>query len=155
MQIAIIIFLSFLSAILYRLGGMGDSGRQQFPKMPKWLFNTKARDVGCALCCAVGMIFLSVQWYWILLSFLFLFGALTTYWDFLFGYDNFWVHGFMCGLAAFPLGIGGVEWYLIVIRCIAVSVLMGGISALSKNDYVEECGRGFSLPITMFILLIK
>jgi hypothetical protein len=68
--------------------------------------------------------------------------ALSTYWDFLFGYDNYWVHGFFCGLAGVPLIWAGIPWPLIVGRLIICTVGMGLWSKLVGKDYVEEMGRG-------------
>ena len=165
--------LAILSAVLYRLGGWGDEGRQQFPNLPKWLFNTKARDVGCAVCCFIGMLFIGGAWsifnlwYWVVAFFSFglLFGALTTYWDFLsvrftptgrsyLGEDNHWMHGFMCGLAYFPYAVVSHDWVGFGVRCIALAILMGAVSKLSGNDVVEETGRGAVLVLTLPIFLI-
>ena len=83
-MIWIIIGLSVLSGVLYRLGGWGDEGRRQFPYAPTWLFNTKARDIGCTMCCTIGMVFVYPSaWFIHLSAFLILFASLTTYWDFM------------------------------------------------------------------------
>ena len=61
-----------LSAILYRLGGMNG-------------MNTKFRDFGCPAV-FIGVMCLSGNWSWfVLLSGALMFGALCTYWDWLFG----------------------------------------------------------------------
>ena len=155
MNVLILIALAILSGILYRLGGWGDEGRAAMPWAPKWLFNTKARDVGCAVVTMGGMMyFLDNPWWAHLISFGLLFAALTTYWDFLFGYDNHWFHGFACGLAYFPYAIGNVGWVGFGVRCIACAILMGAVSILSDNDVVEEVGRGAVLPLTLPLLFI-
>lgn len=150
--------LTILSGLLYRMGGAGDEGRKAFPWLPSWAFNTKARDVGCALCCTAGMFTILIgfmfPWWAHLLAFLFLFGALTTYWDFLFGWDNHWMHGFMCALAYFPYAIVSGMWISFGVRCIACAILMGLISGLSGNDNVEEIGRGSLLVLTLPLMLI-
>jgi len=112
---------SILSAILYRLGGWGGEGREQFPNLPEWLFNTKARDIGCA---GVGYItfsilvgFTVVPWFIHLICFVLLFGALTTYWDFINGDDNFWLHGFACGVAYMPYALYTGDWWQMIARC--------------------------------------
>lgn len=149
--------LSALSGFLYRLGGMGNSGRAKFPWVPGWVFNTKARDVGCTVCCLIWMLLYvkGTLWAYILGS-LALFGALTTYWDTIFGYDNYWLHGWACGIAYLPFAIAGdtsAESYLI--RCFALCVTMGVWShVLWTNDNIEEFGRGaflvLSLPLVLY-----
>jgi len=147
---------SCLSAVLYRMGGMGDEGRKKFPNVPAWFFDSKARDIGCSLV-TVGItgglsLLPNSPWWAYLLSFLLLFGALTTYWDFLFGYDNFWMHGAMCGLAFAPF-----MWFdeplALGIRIAVLAILMGAWSAVVGKDWLEEGGRGFFLPITLVNIL--
>ena len=138
-----IIISSMLNAILYRLGGYGKP------------FNTKFRDWGCPLI-TLGTLFImgvSAPWWVWVLSFLLLFGALTTYWDTLLGYDNFYLHGFMCGLGFLPFMVV-IPWYLIVLRAVVIGVFMGLLCKYFINDIVEEGGRGASLSFTLPILFI-
>ena len=86
------------------------------------------------------------------MSFLLLFGALTTYWDFVFGYDNFFAHGFMCGLAAAPLIFYG-EPLALGIRLVILSLGMGVWSLIVGKDWLEEGGRGALLPLTLALVL--
>lgn len=81
-------------------------------------------------------------------------GALTTYWDELFGFDNFWFAGFMVALGAFPMYWVGVHWYMILIRAVLLAVLWGGWCAVFSNDWIEECGRGAFIAATLPLLLI-
>ena len=154
-----IILLTVLSAILYRLGGWGGEGRARFPNVPGWVFDTKARDVGCALCVTGGTFIVGIAqgipvWAHIV-AFLLLFGALTTYWDEVFGYDNFWAHGFACGMALLPLAIANPTLLFAVgIRALVMALMMGIICKLSGNDFVEEFGRGSALTITLPLLLV-
>ena len=152
----IIFMLTILSGVFYRLGGWGGEGRKKYPSAPAWLFDTKARDIGCTLCCWAGMITLfglGIPWYIHLASFLMLFGSLTTYWDFLFGYDNHYIHGLACGVAYFPYAIISGDWVGFAVRAVALAVSMGLISQLSGDDVIEEVGRGAVLPATLPILL--
>jgi len=147
--------LSCLSGVLYRLGGWGGEGREKYPNVPGWVFDSKARDVGCSLV-AVGTVGLlgllpPAPWWAYLLSFLLLFGALTTYWDFLFGYDNFYMHGAMCGLAFAPFMWFG-EPLELGIRILVLGTLMGVWSGIVGKDWLEEFGRGFFIPITLITL---
>ena len=150
--------ITILSAIFYRLGGWGDEGRDRFPNVPEWFFNTKARDIGCSLLCFIGYIILMgftvVPWFIHLSCFLVLFASLTTYWDFITGEDNFWLHGFACGVAYIPYALYTGDWWQTVARCIVLAVAMGLISLLSGNDVVEETGRGASITASLALLLV-
>lgn len=144
---------SALSGLCYRLGGMGADGAKRFPFFPTWLFNTKARDIGCSVVCGVYVLrSVDVVWGVHVLSAILLFGALCTYWDSLWGYDNHWFHGLMCGIAYFPYAIACGNWVGFGVRCIALAILMGLVSGLSSNDNVEEVGRGAALTLTLPLL---
>lgn len=148
--------LTILSAILYRLGGWGDEGRKQFPNAPDWLFNTKARDIGCALCACLAVRLLcgsDIVWYLYIPCFGLLFGSLTTYWDFINGKDNFWLHGFACGIAFMPFAFH-ITWWALLLRAVVLAVGMGLVSVLSGKDIVEECGRGALIIATLPLILI-
>lgn len=139
MEIVKLIILTGLSAVLYRMGGTGG----------KWYFNTKMRDLGCPTACFLFMLGTPSAWWVHFISFGLLFGALTTYWDKLFGYDNFWFHGFVCGLAYLPYAFYTGHWSGFIIRAFTVAIIMGAVSAISNNDVVEETGRGASLVATL------
>lgn len=160
--------LSALSGVLYRLGGMGQDGIDTFPHAPEWLFDTKARDIGCGFC-TIGAFFalglhVGLIWWHVLVACLVtivaMLGALSTYWDFMFGdKDNFWMHGFMCGLALFPLAIITGNWLAFGIRCVILALAMGVLAHLTKlvekgGDVLEEFSRGLLLPITIYIMII-
>lgn len=152
-----IILLTIASAVLYRLGGMGQSGKDKYPKIPLWVFNTKMRDMGCAAA-AVGGIFVlgvDVPWWIHALAFGTLFGMLTTYWDWLFKYDNYWFHGFTCGLAFAWYGWYAPElWLWLGVRALVMAVFMGTwCHVLFPNDVVQETGRGAIIPFTLPLLL--
>jgi len=148
--------LGLITAVLYRLGGMSkEEGETYFPFLPSFVFNTKVRDLGIPFVCLLWMLcfYPPVSWVWHLLAFLGLFGALTTYWDELFGYDNFYFHGFMVGFAYLFYVIGSHLLYGWIIRCFVLAFLMGKISDKSDNVWVEELGRGavigWSLPLML------
>ena len=135
-----------LNAILYRLGGKGGG---------PWYFNTKMRDVGCALVTCFGMFWIYgvTTWWAHALGFAALFACLCTYWDSFFGYDNFFFHGFMCGVAFAPYAMSGdVTWLGVLIRAGALGLFMWAWCGFFKNDVVEETGRGASLAMTLPIL---
>lgn len=155
MNIVYIILLSIVSAILYRLGGASEEDQdKEFPWIPRWFKNLqKKRDVGCTLCTlgSVAILGIHAQWWVWVLCFGMMWGALSTYWDFLFGFDNHWFHGFMCGVALVLFGMTA-GWLWVGLRCLALAILMGGWSALVGNAKWEEMGRGFVLPITILML---
>ena len=130
----ILLIASILSAVLYRCGGKGKP------------FNTKFRDVGCPLVlialvmCLYGL--RMGNWWAYVICFGLSWGALTTYWDWLFGYDNFFAHGLGCSLATIPLYWVGVPWWILLIHGVICTLGMGLWSKLIGNDVLEECGRG-------------
>ena len=135
------IIVTILCAVLYRLGGMGGA----------WWKNTKVRDLGVPLVCTVWCImYLDASWWQHLIAFGLMFAALTTYYDKIFGYDNFYVHGLVIGLAYLVYGL----WLVVVVRAIIMALFMGLWCKYFKNDYVEECGRGAIIGITLPMLLI-
>lgn len=129
---------SIISAILYRAGGMDKQTKHW---IPVWLRHSAVRDHGCTLCILAPWLILVQSW-WFVLAYLFLWGALSTYWDWLFGYDNYWFSGFMVGIALFPLVFCGIPWWIILIKAIGISVSWGLICKFSGSDFVEEYGRG-------------
>jgi len=112
---------------------------------------------------ALLLFWLPPVWYgWLLLlvSFGLLGASLTTYYDSLFGFDNFWFHGFMCGFAAFPLCFVGISWIWMLVRAVVLAVFMGGLNwwvhkyKIPKSDWIEELSRGFVITITVPLLII-
>ena len=55
-----ILIFSILCGILYHLGGLGDDGQKQYPKLPKWMFNSKVRDWGCSIVTLLAFYLLGV-----------------------------------------------------------------------------------------------
>lgn len=122
-----------LSGILYRMGGAAG-------------YNTKFRDLGCptVLFIMIYLLFgMQVSAWWLyLLAFMGMFGGLTTYMDSVFGYDNFYAHGALCGLAGIPLIWAGIPIWLVLARLIICPLGMGLWSKLVKKDIPQEIGRG-------------
>jgi len=142
-----------LSGVLYRLGGAAKKG-----DWLDFLRNTKTRDWGCPLV-IIGMANLfgiSIAWYWQLLSFGLMWAALTTYWDEIFGYDNFYAHGLMVGLACVPFAIafGGWIWFWLIIRAIILGAMMGIWCDIFSYDITEEVGRGAFIALTLPVLFV-
>jgi hypothetical protein len=117
------------SGILYRMGGSGNYPRQM-------------RVIGCPTV-LIALLWALFGFHWVyLLTFGLSIGAISTYWDWLFGYDNFYAHGLGCGLAAAPLLYANVPVWIFLIRLIVCTVGMGVWSKLVKRDVPQEVGRG-------------
>ena len=133
MVIIVLLAGMILSAILYRMGGATG-------------YNTKFRDLGCPLVALITLWLMKgivLSYWWVYLLFFGLsFGALTTYWDWLFGYDNFYAHGLGCSLATIPLLWVGLPWGIFILHTIICTIGMGLWSKFIGNDVQEEMGRG-------------
>jgi hypothetical protein len=81
-------------------------------------------------------------------------GALSTYWDVVFGHDDFYAHGLGVGLALLPLVFIGVSVWLILLRAVCLAVSMGIWSNLIDTDWLEEGGRGVLIILTLPILAL-
>jgi len=153
-KIAELLVLSCLSACAYRAGGLGQDSQEKWSAwIPKWLRHSWVRDWLCPMCILIMWFpgWNNYIWWW-LGAYGATGGFLSTYWDFLWGWDNYWWSGFFVGLAAlFLIGLG-VAWWLLLIRAFVVAVLWGGICALTADADIEEYSRGFVLPITMLIV---
>ena len=147
MTFLIWLLASCLCGILYRLGGIGKPFRTW---MRDWIIPLVAYGYLLTLWHPVSLI----GWLMLVPAIALTGGALTTYWDELFGYDNYWFHGFMIGLTSFPLLWSGIHLYAICIRAVLLAVLMGGWSKIFGNVWVEECGRGAFISATIPLLLI-
>jgi hypothetical protein len=140
-----IIILSIISAAFYRLGGM---------------FQTKIRDLGCPTIATVALWLLGIHNPIVLvLHFFLVFGALTTYWDFLFGEDNFFMHGATIGIAGFALSISNIPFRALCLRTVILAVTMGSLNLIVNKipwlpfkDWIEELSRGFLIIITLLLI---
>ena len=154
--VIITLLLSVLSGLFYHMSGLGADGKIKYPWAPSWAFARHWRRIGCMILDTIGILLwwhpiTLLGWGLVVVSMGLTYGAITTYWDKLFGFDNHWFHGFMIGIARFPLIWAGKLWWLILIRSIVLAVLMGWVSTTSKKDFVEEYGRGASMPLTGWI----
>lgn len=148
-----ILILSVISAILYRAGGMSKDPSAEPKWIPVWLRQSWVRDWLCPMCVLL-LWFPGFNWglIWWLLAYGATGGMLTTYWDWLFKFDNFWFSGFMVGLAGlFLIGLGQ-PWMPLVGRSFLLAILWGAWSLAIGKDYVEEMGRGFFLVSTMAVI---
>ena len=153
MKLLISSIATILLAITYRAGGMSKDDTTKPTWIPKWLRNTKTRDLGCPLVCLSALLLMGIQtaWWIHMIVFLIMFGALTTYWDKIFGYDNFYLHGLAIGLAYLPY-LMVIPWYLLIIRAIIMGLFMGIWCKVFSNDLVEEYGRGGIIGLTLILL---
>jgi len=146
MTIVLILFLSCICAILYRMGGCSPEDLQEeWGWVPSWIRKfPKKRDVGCGVVTllAAGVVGISAPWWWWLLAFGLLWASLSTYWDFLFGFDNHWFHGFVIGMSLLPVFF---HWGIFVYS-IPLCLAMGLWSKILGNATWEELGRGFFMP---------
>ena len=151
-MIYLILFLSVISAILYRAGGMSKDVKHW---IPKWLRQSWVRDWLCPACALLPAFILHPSW-WFIVAYGALRGAFSTYWDGLSkdGEGNFWFAGFMCGIAGFPLLFCGFAWWLLLIRAMAIAITWGAWCAIFSNDFTEEYGRGFLVSFATKILFL-
>ena len=150
-MIILILALSIVSAILYRAGGLS---KEKEHWIPTWMRHSWVRDWLCPTCCLLP-IALSWEWsWWLVLAYGAMGGMLTTYWDRLFKFANFWFSGFAIGIAGFFLVGCGVVWWLILARAIVLALVWGTICAIAENDFVEEYGRGSTLSLSSLILIV-
>ena len=150
MMIYLVIFLSFISSILYRAGGLGNETTYW---IPKWMRQSWVRDWLCPICVLLPAFLIHPSW-WFLLAYAALGGALSTYWKGTYGgRANFWFSGFMCGIAAFPLFFCGFAWWMLLIRAITIAILWGALCTSTTDDHLEEHGRGFIISIASLFFI--
>ena len=160
-----------ISATLYRMGGCGPEDlEKEYGWVPAPIRKfPKKRDVGC------GVVSIALTWFvifpklgaaspwWIhLLVFGALWGALSTYHDEMFYNwmkpdDNFWLHGFICGLPFMFYGIHNHNLLLwLGIRALVMGVFMGiWCHVIFSDAWWEENGRGAIIPASLLILLFS
>ena len=138
--------LAFLSGVCGRAGGAAKTG-----KWYDFMIRSITRDLGCSI------ILILVCWYFFgwhtweyLATFALTWASFATYWDKLFGYDNFYFSGLMVGLAAFPLMfIDPMFYWLVPLRAAILAVSWGVIDRYMPNfliwraDVLKEFSRYF------------
>lgn|SRR3990167_2832006 len=144
------LILSVCSGILYRKGGTSKG--------------TKWRDLGCPLIALLAIWlqanFIIPYWWAYLLTYGLMFASLTTYYDTIFGKDNFYAHGAGIGFACLPLMWVGISWYGIISRSIFLALSFGLLNKyvnkwqIKHSDDIEEYSRGALIILTTPILLI-
>ena len=151
-RIIVILGVSIISGILYRLGG-------------KTGFNTKLRDVGCSLliCALIGLfggLNTILGWLCLPVCFGLAWAALTTYRYFLpkpkdYSWYHYALHGFFVAFAAFPYALVTKHYLGFGLRCLVCAVGLGVWYHLAKwNDDLHEWGRGFILTLTVPLMFL-
>ena len=143
-KIGIVIVLSILSGILYRIGGTNKG--------------TLWRDIGCSLVTLIALWlllgFILSYWWAYLLTFGLSWGALASYW----GLDEkkwgYWAHGLGISLAILPIVWITRHWLGFVLWTIVLTTFITIWSELVSKDVIEEKGRGFAIIATMPLLLL-
>lgn len=120
-------------------------------------YNTKFRDLGCPTCAFLLLVILW-KFNWLMIpAFGLNFGAMTTYWKKK-GQDakwwNWFLHGFVLGIAMFPLIWAGIGIDNILLRAFICGGLMTIWSEWQGNVVKEEAGRGYIYTATIPLLLI-
>ncbi len=157
-KIIYLILLSCISSCLYRLGGSSKVDQdKEFLYIPRWFKNIpKKRDVMSNIVKLFGVYLLGIQapfWLGWVLAFGLLWASLSSYWDWMFGYDNHYMHGFMCGFSLLPLVIfGNLGLIPFLIQSVVLGLAMGLWSKYNGNATKEELGRGFLLTISNLLL---
>lgn len=151
MILSLIIFLSIVSAALYRLGGIGKP------------FDTKYRDFGTPLCALIILILCSPGFSWKLagalsLSLGLMFGSMTTYFKRKGKNVQFinWVFvSIAFSLSILPYVIVTGEWFAFALRSVSLIVALPLACQLIGWDDLEEGCRGFLFSITLIFFYIS
>lgn len=154
MKILIVLALSVLCGVLYRMGGAKG-------------FHTIFRDMGSSICMVASIVILKgiagPVWWADVGSLIVVFGlmwaALSTYRYFLKKPTNYtcWyylLHGFFVALAIMPWAYTSGHLLSAGLRCVVCAGLVSLWSGLMKWDVGEEFGRGFIMNASLLLLLL-
>lgn len=158
MKIIILILLSIICGLFGRLGGKAKDGTWY-----DFLSNTKARDIGCSLIVLFSLWLLfgfSLSLWWLyLIIFGLHFWAFSTYWDWLFKFDNLWFSGFIVGISIIPFVFIIPDWWLYFLRMLLLALIWGCLNKylpdrvlIWRRDVAEEFLRYLSVISTLLIL---
>jgi hypothetical protein len=153
MRVLILLVLSFISGLLYRFGGSEKRG-------DKWDFLRRSitRDLGCSLLITLGInVWLGwMVWWASIIHFGLLWGALSTYWDWLNKERKVWwtwlITGAFYGLACLPFLWDGLPIFSLLLRVVVLGVSTMAWRLVWKWDIAEEFGVGVLLGLTIFLL---
>ncbi len=140
-----VLVLSILSGIAYRLGGSSKGNR---------LFRILSCPLVLLLALWVLMGFHLGYWQAYLLTFGLSAGAVSAYW----GLDEqkwgYWAHGLGLSLALLPIAYVTHNWLGFGLRSLVLTASMTLWSEWVTKDIVEEMGRGILIIITLFLLTL-
>ena len=129
-MIWLLIPIAIASGILGRCGGVGKP------------YNTRYRDAGCGVLVilAIGVLWgwqASFWWVYVLIFGLH-WAAFSTYWDEVFGYDNFAFSGGMVGLALSPILFVDLGlWWVVAIRVVGLALIWWALNKfLPKKVFI-------------------
>ncbi len=139
------IIATILCSVLYRLGGWGRPFRSW---MRDWL-------IPLPICIWLWLMMGVTTWWVLLITYGLVGASLTTYWDSLLGYDNFYLHGAVIALGCVLTVVNG-DCHLLpfLLRVGVLGGSMGLLCKLAGNHHVEEFGRGALIGLTLPLLLI-
>jgi len=154
MQLFLVLILSCMSGIMYRLGGAKKPGKWYDALCESWI-----RDCGCSLLTtlAIGIqTHWSGQWWMYLAHFGMLYGALSTYWKFLNHKEDTWwtwaITGLGYAVPAVFFCFGGLSVLRLLLRCLLLALFTSGWRRIWSKDVVEEVGSGVSIPLSTLLL---
>lgn len=150
----LLLLSALASSWLYRWGG---SSKDEIP-----FSNSQWRDTGIPVLLFLYLTFtVGVTWYLSLITSCAVLGLIRTYWDFVNGKDNLFLHGFGIGICFVPLYWDGVSPMGIFCYTLYLSLTMGLVNILCNKTgvkysvWMEEFYRGAAifaaLPILFFI----
>jgi len=140
---------SIASGVLYRLGGKG--GFRHAKGLRRFGCSLLFLSLFIALRGSQGLNLRAILPYMATYALSAL--ALSTYHDYC-GFDNFWLTGFVYGLAALPLAWVGVHIWVIIVRAILLAISIGWLRARTGKVFIEELGSGFLYLVSLPILLL-
>lgn len=156
-----IILLSCINAIAYRLGGASHS---DFPFLPKWLVKGYVRIIGVA---SIFILYILIRyaWHWTAIPSCLLLGlASNSYHGWITrllgkpSEDNYWfnylAHGIGICLAILPWVWHYGLWHGFGLRLIVLPLVIMLWSIIWDEVNVEEMGRGFFIVASLPMLFI-
>ena len=140
MKYALLPIIAFLSGMFGRMGGSGNYPRQ-------------VRIVGIPFLVCGFAYYITRSW-WVFGMIPFMASSISTYWDEVFGYDNYWFHGFVIGLSFFPLAIVTGNWPMFGAVVTLMCLWMGFWSKMMWWDVGEEFVRYCIIPVGVTLLTV-
>ena len=164
LNLVVLVVFTILGAILYHMGGVSkEEGKKDFPWVPTWMINTKARDIGVPLVsCLALWKFYGLHWS-LLLTFVAMMGALSTYHKYLNKFfkkpktDCFWfnylAHGFCIGLSPILyVALYQHNYFGQILLAPILAILVMAWSLSNDVCFKDEVGRGGLIVLSLILL---